>query len=308
MLAVLGSTASGKSALAVELALALRGEVVNADAMQLYRGMDVGTATTPPEQRRGVPHHLLAELEVRADASVSDYQRRAREVMADVGRRGRLPVLVGGSGLYVRAALDDLRFPGTDPALRRALEEEVRRDGAEALHARLAVVDPAAAAVLPAANVRRVVRALEVVTLTGQPFRAALPPTVPVVPAVRLALDVPLPLLDERIAARVASMFDAGLVEETVALVRRGLREGRTARRAVGYAQVLAALEEGRDPGGPDVRAQVERATRRLARRQRAWLRRDPLVVTLPPGPGEEPEVLRAALREAQASRTVPGT
>ena len=307
-LAVLGSTASGKSALAVELAVALSGEVVNADALQLYRGMDVGTAKTPPGERRGVPHHLLEELDVAQDASVSAFQRRARALVAEVDGRGRVPVLVGGSGLYVRAVLDDLRFPGTDPAVRARLEDEARADGAEALHARLAALDPAAAAALPPANVRRVVRALEVVTLTGQPFRTALPEPVPVVPAVRLAVDVPLPELDARIAVRTAAMFDAGLVAEVRALRRRGLDRGRTARRAVGYAQVLAAMDDGRDPGAPEVRAEVERATRRLARRQRAWLRRDPHVVALPAGPGEAPHVVRAALREVSARGLRPGT
>ena len=301
--AVLGPTASGKTTLAVALARHLRGEVVNVDAMQLYRGMDTGTAKATPAERAGVPHHLLDELEVWQEASVSAFQRRAREVVAEVAARDRVPVLVGGSGLYVRAVLDDLRFPGTDPVLRASLEADAARDGPQALHDRLAALDPEAAAVLPAANVRRVVRALEVVTLTGRPFAATLPGPSPVVPAVRLALDVPRPELDRRIDERVEAMFAAGLVAEVVRLAEAGLRRSRTASRAVGYAQVLAALDAGEDPGGEPVRAEVARATRRLARRQGAWLRRDPLVRWLPAGDGEDPRAGGAGPRACWARR-----
>jgi tRNA dimethylallyltransferase len=272
--AVVGPTATGKSDLAVELALALAGEVINADAMQLYRGMDIGTAKLTVVQRRGVPHHLLDVLDVTETASVAAYQRQAREVVDAVQRRGAVPVLVGGSGLYVAAVLDDLRFPGTDARVRARLEAELASVGPFELYRRLAATDPRAAAAILPSNGRRIVRALEVATITGRPFSAMLPaPGQPWCDAVLIGLDRSTEQLDESIERRVYRMFDAGLVEEVRRLEQLGLRRGRTASTALGYRQVLAALD-----GTISVEhaaADTVRATRRLVRRQRSWFRRD---------------------------------
>jgi tRNA dimethylallyltransferase len=293
LVAVVGPTATGKSDLGVALAAALDGEVVNADAMQLYRGMDVGTAKLTPRERAGVPHHLLDVLEVTDTAAVAAYQRQAREIVERLIAAGRTPVLVGGSGLYVQAVVDDLEFPGTDPALRAELEAELAERGPAALHARLAAVDPAAAeAVLPS-NGRRIVRALEVVTLTGRPFRARLPTAgAPRYDAVLLGVDRATADLDLRVARRVARMFAAGLVEETRGLLARGLREGRTASRALGYQQVVAALDG--DGNLSAAAAETVVATRRFVRRQRSWFRRDRRIHWLD---GAGPDLLAAALR-----------
>jgi tRNA dimethylallyltransferase len=274
VVAVVGPTAAGKSELSLDLAAALGGEVVNTDAMQLYRGMDIGTAKLPVEERRGIPHHLLDVLDVTEPATVAEFQRWARDVIDDCRARGVVPVLVGGSALYTRAVLDDFEFPGTDPAVRAALEDELARVGAEALHARLAERDPAAAASIEVRNGRRVVRALEVIEITGRPFTATLPGHHYVYPdAVQVGVDIPRDVLDERIELRVQRMWDAGLVEEVRALVDRGLREGRTAPRALGYQQVLRFLD------GEITEEEAQRltvvGTRRFARRQDAWYRRD---------------------------------
>ena len=284
VIAVVGPTASGKSDLALELASSLDGEIVNADAMQLYRGMDIGTAKTPPSQRRGIAHHQLDVLDVVQDASVAAYQREARADVAAVVARGKVAIAVGGSGLYVRALLDDLAFPDTDPGLRAELETRLEAEGPGLLHDELARLDPDAAARIDRRNGRRVVRALEVVRLTGQPFAAAQPAAAtPVLAATQIAIDVPRPELTERIAARARRMFDDGLLEETAALVEAGLDEGKTARRAVGYAQARAVLA-----GQTDTESAVEAtaiATRQLARRQLTWFRRDPRIHWLADGP-----------------------
>ncbi|MCY7372904.1 MAG: tRNA (adenosine(37)-N6)-dimethylallyltransferase MiaA [Spirochaetaceae bacterium] len=276
VVAIVGATATGKSDLAVALARALDGEVVNADSMQLYRGMDIGSAKLPPDQRGGVPHHLLDVWDVTEPANVAGYQGLAREVFAEVAGRGRTPVLVGGSGLYVRAALDDLDFPGTDDAVRARLDAELAAEGAGALHARLAVVDPRAAAAILPGNGRRIVRALEVVELTGAPFVATLPEPVYAVPGVQLGLAVDRAVLDERISRRVERMWELGLVDEVRSLEDRGLREGRTASQALGYAQVLRHLAG--ECSEDEAREDTVRATRRFARRQESWFRRDPRV------------------------------
>ncbi len=274
VIAVVGATASGKSDLAVDLALALGGEVVNADASQLYAGMDVGTAKLTPAQRRGVPHHLLDVLDVREPASVAAYQRSARTAFAQITARGRVPVLVGGSGLYVRAALDRLDFPPTDAVVRAALEDDLELAGAAALHARLATSDPQAAAAIAASNTRRVVRALEVIALTGRPFSASMPERGRyAVEAVQVGLRVPRDRLVARIETRVATMRDGGLTAEVIALARAGLREGTTARRALGYAQVLDHLD-GRLTED-EAYAQTAVATRQYAKRQVQWFRPD---------------------------------
>ena len=276
MVAVVGPTATGKSGLGVELARAIGGEVLNADSMQLYRGMDIGTDKLPPERRGGVAHHLLDIWPLTYPASVAEYQALAREELNRLAAAGRPAVLVGGSGLYVRAVLDDLRFPGTDPQLRARLEAELARVGAAVLHARLAEVDPAAAAAIQPGNGRRVVRALEVVELTGGPFTATLPDYEYRYPAVQIGLDLADPALDERIAARVQRMWAAGLVDEVRGLEAEGLRAGPTASRALGYAQALAYLD-GRI-SETDALDETVQATRRFARRQRSWFRRDPRI------------------------------
>jgi tRNA dimethylallyltransferase len=279
VIAVVGPTAAGKSALALRLADAVGGEIVNADSMQLYAGMDIGTAKLPVAQRHGVPHHLLDVWDIRQLASVAEYQRLARAAIGAIQRRGRVPILAGGSGLYVRAALDPLKFPGTDPHLRSRLEAELAERGPAAMHARLTGLDPAAAAAILPSNGRRIVRALEVVELSGEPFGATLPEYESVYPEVQIGLAADRAELDRRIAGRTAQMFATGLVEEVTGLARVGLREGRTASRALGYAQVLRFLDG--EYSLEEACAQTTLATRRFARRQEAWFRRDPRVTWL---------------------------
>ena len=274
VLAIVGPTATGKTALAVALARRLGGEVVNADSMQLYRGMDIGTAKPGPEERGGVPHHLLDLWPVRQVASVAEYRQRARAQIDRLRAAGTLPLLVGGSGLYVRAVLDELDFPGTDPGVRARLEAELSLVGPAALHARLAERDPAAAAAVLPSNGRRIIRALEVVELTGGPFRARLPEPQPHYPAVVVGLDRDPAELDERVAQRVDRMWAAGFVAEVQALTAEGLREGPTASRALGYAQVLGQLDG--LLSADEARERTVSATRRFVRRQRSWFRRDP--------------------------------
>ncbi|MCP2256784.1 tRNA dimethylallyltransferase [Streptoalloteichus tenebrarius] len=290
--AVVGPTATGKSDLGVDLALRLGGEVVNADAMQLYRGMDIGTAKLTVEERRGVPHHLLDVLDVTETASVAAYQRQTRRTVEELLAAGRVPVLVGGSGLYVRAVLDELEFPGTDPEVRARLEAELAEVGPAALHARLAAVDPAAAAAILPGNGRRIVRALEVVEITGRPFSATMPRPGPArYGTVLIGLDREPAVLDERVDERVRRMFAAGLIDEVRALEAEGLREGRTASRALGYQQVLAALDGQCDMD--TAAAETARATRRFVRRQRSWFRRDKRITWLD---AARPDLLAAAL------------
>ncbi|MGE5135352.1 MAG: tRNA (adenosine(37)-N6)-dimethylallyltransferase MiaA [Gemmatimonadota bacterium] len=279
VIAVVGATAAGKSDLAIELALALGGEVVNADSMQLYRGMDIGTAKLTPAGQRGVPHHLLSVWDVRYPANVAEYQAMAQAVLTEVEARGRVPVLAGGSGLYVRAALGDLDFPGTDPAVRQRLEDELAEAGPARLHTRLAAADPAAAAAILPSNGRRIVRALEVIEVSGRPFAAAMPAYEHKFPAVQLGLAVSRPELDQRIAARTERMWRDGFVAEVRELARAGLREGRTASRALGYAQVLRFLAG--ECTEEEAKAETILATRRFARRQEAWFRRDPRITWL---------------------------
>jgi tRNA dimethylallyltransferase len=279
VVAVVGATATGKSALGIAVAKAIGGEVVNADSMQLYRGMDIGTAKLSDAQREGVAHHLLDVWPVTKTASVAEYQQHARARVAEMHARGVTPVVVGGSGLYVRALIDRIEFPGTDDALRAELEEQLASYGAAALHERLAAVDPAAAAAILPTNGRRVVRALEVVTLTGRPFTAALPAYDAVYDVVQVGLDLDPDALDRRVDARADGMFAAGLVDEVRALVGEGLRDGRTASRALGYQQALAVLDGTLTE--EQARVATAQATRRFVRRQRSWFRRDPRIVWL---------------------------
>ena len=276
VIAVVGPTAAGKSDLGVFLAQHLGGEVVNADSMQLYRGMDIGTAKLTEAERGGVPHRLLDIWPVTETASVAEYQRLARAEIDRLLAEGRTPVLVGGSGLYVRGAVDHLDFPGTDPEVRARLEEELAAHGPGPLHTRLAAADPEAATAILPSNGRRIVRALEVIEITGRPFTANLPRHDSVYDTVQIGVDVARPELDARIADRVDRMWAAGLVDEVRALEAEGLREGRTASRALGYQQVLAALAG--ECTDQEARAETVRATKRFARRQDSWFRRDPRV------------------------------
>jgi tRNA dimethylallyltransferase len=291
VIAIVGPTAAGKSGLSLRLARLLDGEIVNADSMQLYRGMDIGTAKLPPAQREGVPHHLLDIWEVTRTANVAEYQRLARRAIDAIHARGRLPIVVGGSGLYVRAVIDNLDFPGTDPELRKRLEHELAQSGPAALHARLARLDPAAAEAILPGNGRRIVRALEVLELSGRPFSATLPSYEAVYDAVQVGVEVPRDRLDERITARVAGMWRAGLVAEVRGLAEVGLRDGKTASRALGYAQVLRFLDG--HWSQEQAAEQTVKATRRFARRQLSWFRRDPRITWLSAG---EPDLAGRAM------------
>ena len=291
IVAVVGPTASGKSGLALQLAEALGGEIVNADALQLYRGMDIGTAKLPPAERRGIPHHQLDVLEVTDEASVASYQVAARADFAAIRGRGRTPVLVGGSGLYVRAALDHLEIPPTDPEVRAHLQAEGADVGAPVMYARLAVLDPMAAEQIQPNNLRRIVRALEVIELTGRPFSASMPTRQLVSPAVLVGLKVERSLLDQRIGRRVEQMWEQGLLAEVEGLLEVGLRDGFTASRAIGYSQAVAVLD-GRLTS-EQAREETAQATRRYARRQESWFRPDPRVAWLD---AEAPDLAGRAL------------
>ena len=278
IVALVGATASGKTGLSLDLAERLGGEVVNTDAMQVYRGMDIGTAKLPVAERRGIPHHLLDLLDVTEPATVALFQGWARDAVDELRARGATPVLVGGSALYTRAIVDRFEFPGTDDSLRRELEVELERVGSPALHERLAGVDPEAAAQIQPDNGRRVVRALEVIALTGRPFSASLPRLEYADPlTVQVGVDIDRPTLDARIEARVDDMFASGFVEEVEALLARGLADGRTAPRAIGYREVMGFLAGDRTLA--EAIEQTKTATRRFARRQDSWFRKDPRIV-----------------------------
>lgn len=271
--AVVGPTAVGKSELAIALAQLVNGQIVNADSMQLYQGMDIGTAKLPPDQRGGIAHHLLDLWPVTYPAVVADYQQRAGQIIDHLTSTGVPVVVVGGSGLYVRAALDELDFPGADAAIRQRWEERLSEQGAAALHAQLATRDPKAAALIEPANGRRIVRALEVIELTGQPFKASLPPPRYLRPTVQLGLSLPRPVLDERITTRVQLMWRQGLLAEVQLLLTQGLAQGRTASKALGYASAMRHLQAELSEG--QAQAETAQLTRRFARRQESWFRRD---------------------------------
>ncbi|MEP6561819.1 MAG: tRNA (adenosine(37)-N6)-dimethylallyltransferase MiaA [Nakamurella sp.] len=287
-----GPTGTGKSELALELAQQLSGEIVNADSMQLYRGMDIGTAKVPPAQRRGVPHHLLDVLDVADVATVASYQQAATAAITEIRERGRTPILVGGSGLYIQAVVDRIEFPATDPVIRARLEQELAGVGVLELFRRLGEQDPAAASAIGPANGRKIVRALEVIELTGRPFTATMPQLgVPAFGAVHLRLDRPTDQLDQRLEDRVRAMVDAGFLDEVRALDAAGLRTGVTASRALGYGQLLAVLDGELDIDGAI--AATTSATRRFVRRQRSWFRRDHRMLDLDAG---EPYLVDRAL------------
>lgn len=294
-IAVIGPTASGKSDLALALATELDGEIVNVDAMQQYRGMDIGTAKTPIADRRGIVHHQIDVLDVAETATVARYQAAARGDVETLLVEGRVPVIVGGSMMYIQALLDDWKFPATDPAIRARYEGDLARIGAAGLHARLADVDREAAQNILATDGRRIVRALEVVELTGQPF-AASAPTIgePRWDTKIIAVDRDTADLDERIARRTSAMFADGLADEVRDLLRIGLRDGLTASRAIGYAQVIASLDGDYDLAHAEELTFI--GTRRYVRRQRSWFRRDPRVQWID---ASGADVLGQALRAA---------
>ncbi|MBT2587535.1 tRNA (adenosine(37)-N6)-dimethylallyltransferase MiaA [Arthrobacter sp. ISL-95] len=295
VIAVVGPTGSGKSDLGVNLALALNGEVINADALQFYRGMDIGTAKITVDERRGVPHHLLDIMDVTQEASVADFQHECRAAIADIHSRGKRAILVGGSGLYVRAALDILEFPGTDPDLRKLLEKECETQGLAPLRARLEEVDPVSAARL--GDARRVIRALEVHGLTGRPFSSFMPQREYFQPALQIGLEVDREQLRERLALRVHRMVEGGLLQEVERLDALGLRRGKTASRALGYAQFLKVLDG--EMTADAAAAETIVATRQFARRQLTWFRADPRITWLD---WQDPELAARAVEAVLAA------
>ncbi|EFG47611.1 tRNA dimethylallyltransferase [Brevibacterium mcbrellneri ATCC 49030] len=273
---VVGATATGKSDLAITLAHHLDGEIINADSMQFYRGMDIGTAKVSPEQQAEVPHHLLDILEVTQDASVSEYQSRARALIDEIHQRGRTPIIVGGSGLYVRAATDVMNFPGTDPAMRARLEGIAEAGALHDMYAMLEELDPKAASTIKPTDARRIVRALEVIALTGDTFSSELPEYTYYTPTIQVGLAQDRETLHQRIADRVHLMWDAGWVDEVRTLLDQGLRDGKTARHAIGYAQIIDYLD-GNMTADLAIDSTVTR-TRQFAKRQETWFRRDPRI------------------------------
>lgn len=278
IVAVVGPTASGKSSLSVQMASALgTAEVINGDSMQLYRGMDIGTAKPTAAERGDVVHHLFDVLDVTQQASVAEFQGWARAIIDDCSARRVTPVIVGGSALYVRAVLDRLEFPGTDPAVRKRWADQLRERGPAELHAELARRDPAAAAQILPSNDRRVVRALEVIELTGEPFTATMPGYDSIYDNVTiLGLDVPRDVLDRRLTARVEQMWAAGFVEEVRSLLPSGIEESLTASRAIGYQQILAFLRG--EMTEDEAREATVTGTRKFARRQDRLFRKDPRI------------------------------
>lgn len=274
LIAVVGPTGTGKSDLALALAEALDGEVINGDALQFYRGMDIGTAKMSVAERRGIPHHLLDIMDISEEASVARFQTDARSAIDDVAARGKVPILVGGSGLYVRAAVDAIEFPGTDPKTRARLENELAERGRGALLARLSDVDPQSAARVK--DDRRLVRALEVYEVTGRPFTSFMPQREYVRPTVQFGLDMDREALNERLAQRIDGMLDAGWLEEVRSLEQQGLRESPTAGKALGYPQLLDVLAGERTLD--NAREDTVVATRRFTKRQRTWFHADPRV------------------------------
>lgn len=275
VIALVGPTAVGKTALSLDLAVELSAEIINADAMQIYKGMDIGTAKLPLSQRRGVIHHQIDVLDPTAEANVSQYQKQTREIIRELLNRKVQPILVGGSGLYVNSVLEDLEFPGTSLELRAKYEELLEEKGVEHLFKMLEEIDPLAAENILPNNARKIVRALEVNELTGKRFNAKLPEPSPIFPDVRIALDMPRDLLDKRITERVHQMFADGFIDE-VQKIEESLTKGKTALRALGYSQVLSYLA-GEIQKEEAITLTIN-ATKKFARRQLSWFRRDPLI------------------------------
>jgi tRNA dimethylallyltransferase len=288
LIVICGATATGKSDLAVELAKELKGHIVNADSMQLYKGMDIGTAKLSVEERKGIPHYLIDVLSVREEASVAQYQIDARSIIDQLLEQSIPAIVVGGTGLYIKSILDDLNFPDTDPEVREKIAKQAEELGADVMHARLAKLDPAAAAAIPKENVRRVVRALEVIELTGRPYTANLPRvgSTKYPHARQFGLVMERETLQERIDRRVERMWEEGLVREVRDLMAEGLLEGRTAQAALGYAQVIKfaqglMTEE-------EAKEETKRATRQYARRQETWFSRDERITWIKKAPVAE--------------------
>ena len=283
VIVICGATATGKSDLAVALASEIDGEVINADSMQLYKGMDIGTAKITDEERRGIPHHLMDLLEVTEDANVAWYQEKAREKITEVHSRNKSAIIVGGTGLYIKAILDDLNFPDTDPVVRTELELEYTTKGIGPLFERLEKLDPAAALAIDKANSRRVIRALEVIKITGKPFTANLPrkESTRYPEALQFGLVMERELLGEKISARVERMWQAGFVAEVESLIEAGITRGTTAQKALGYSQVIA-YKEGKISEEEAIE-ETKRATRQYARRQETWFSRDERIMWISP-------------------------
>ena len=275
VIAIVGPTAVGKTALSLEIAEKFSAEIINADAMQIYKGMDIGTAKLPLSQRRGIVHHQIDVLDPSEEANVSQYQKQSREIINDLLSKNVQPLLVGGSGLYVNSVLEDLEFPGTNLEVRAKYEEILDEKGVEALFQMLKEIDPKAAENILPNNARKIVRALEVNEITGKAFNAKLPEPSPIFSDVRIALDMPRDLLDKRISDRVHQMFEDGFVDE-VKSIEKNLRLGKTALRALGYSQVLSLLAG--EISEDEAITLTINATKKFARRQLSWFRRDPLI------------------------------
>jgi len=281
LIVISGATATGKSDLAIALAHELQGEIINADSMQLYQGMDIGTAKLPLDERAGIPHHLLDVVPVKQDVTVAWYQTQARAKVDELLSKSIPVIVVGGTGLYIKALLDDLNFPDTDPIIRQRITDEAEVAGAEAMHAKLATFDPAAALAIPVANIRRVIRALEVIELTGQPYTSSLPrqDSTRYPDAIQIGLAMEREHLGERINTRVDRMWDQGFVDEVETLIDQGLLEGSTAQKAIGYSQIIA-MKHGLTTED-EAKEETKRATRQYARRQETWFSRDTRITWL---------------------------
>jgi len=275
LIIICGATATGKSDLALEVAEKFNGEIINADSMQLYRGMDIGTAKLSLDERRGVQHHLLDVLSVEEDASVAQYQLLARAAVDEIRSRGKTAIIVGGTGLYIKSIIDEMNFPETDPVLRKKLEDEAELLGAAELYSRLRLLDPEAAAAIEPANTRRIIRALEVIEVTGKPYSANLPSDTSLryPEALHIGLAMERSSLAPRIEARVHRMWQSGLLAEVDGLIEVGLLRGATAQRAIGYAQVIA-MRKG-EIGEAQAIEETIVATRQYVRRQETWFKRD---------------------------------
>ena len=281
LIVISGATATGKSDLAIALAQELQGEIINADSMQLYQGMDIGTAKLPLDERAGIPHHLLDVVPVKQDVTVAWYQTQARAKVDELLSKSIPVIVVGGTGLYIKALLDDLNFPDTDPIIRQRITDEAEVAGAEAMHAKLATLDPAAALAIPVANIRRVIRALEVIELTGEPYTSSLPrqDSTRYPDAIQIGLAMEREHLGERINTRVDRMWDQGFVDEVETLIDQGLLEGSTAQKAIGYSQIIA-MKHGLTTED-EAKEETKRATRQYARRQETWFSRDTRITWL---------------------------
>ena len=283
LIIICGATATGKSDLAVALAQQIKAEVINADSMQLYKGMDIGTAKLSLAERSGVTHHLIDVLDIKEEANVSWYQSLAREKIDELIGAGKKVVVVGGTGLYIKSILDDLNFPDTDPVIRQKITDEAEKVGNEAMHQRLAKLDPAAALAIPKENIRRIIRALEVIELTGKPFTANLPrqESSKYPSAMQFGLVLDRDNLDEKIDKRVEQMWAKGFAREVLQLMNQGLAQATTAKMALGYSQIMSYLNGECDE--EFAKAETKRVTRAYARRQETWFSRDERINWLAP-------------------------